>query len=33
MNKDIIRKIMKMDGFNECKKEILFSKKNGLLKK
>ena len=33
MNKDIIRKIMKVDGFKEYKEEISFSKKNGLLKK
>jgi len=33
MNKDIIRKIMALDGFKEDKKKISFSKKNGLPKK
>ena len=33
MNKDIIRKIMALDGFKEDKRKISFSKKSGLSKK
>jgi len=33
MNKDIMRKIMIMDGFKECKGKISFSKKSRLVKK
>ena len=33
MNKDIIRKIMILDGFKEYKRKISLNKKSGLVKK
>ena len=33
MNKDIIRKIMILDGFKEYKEKISLNKKSGLVKK